>query len=560
MSRNKTTQSGHCIDIDGRSGRMSIRISPAASLLRNSKLFALPPTIALPAAPPSSDQIFDSDTATTIYPTHAAIQTTSISLSRGDWGFKRPLPSKAFNKTNNPVIRLVQGIDTPEHVADFESAADHALTLRKFQELNHPLRLPDSRASRPTSVDRRDLSVFRSTHDNTTNISSSSAPGGNALNGVWPRLQSETVSKQIPQRLKDEQTAYEAGKKAEDSGPSVDESGARALLESTSHTGPTRPIEVRRWRYRGPSLTQMTGLEFDAYVETLGMKEKEMLKTRIRKEIIRERLGSAREAGKIDRTFQEEDITEEQIADYLRTLRKDPRRFGPMIVEMLDIPEGVSSSDARDESDPWEYGRDTLASEDWTELGPPRTHPSAGLSYVHSTTHANNHPEYGPQRLNPAVLARAVKQKTKAGGSDTTYGLAGFIVPKPDVAPSQRGDRFEPRKGGVKYPLRPGPAWVTETGALRMQAIRPPETYQIIDDKLVFPQEARKLYERQMQERRSDVSSAPSMSDVGVPSQYESSRPQRSRFRQSEDDRRTTPDQDIDGILRQINSMHRKRR
>src|SRR5262249_42873165 len=109
------------------------RLSPAATLLRNSKLFALPAALSLPAVEPSSEPLARSDSATTPYPTRAALETPSHSLNRGDWGLKRSLPVKTTTKSGTPTIRIRRGIDTPEHVADFESAADHVITLRKYQ-------------------------------------------------------------------------------------------------------------------------------------------------------------------------------------------------------------------------------------------------------------------------------------------------------------------------------------------------------------------------------------------------------------------------------------------
>merc|ERR1711939_1164094 len=118
------------------------RLSPAASLLRNSKLFALPPSLSLPLTEPSSEPLAFSDTATTPYPLQAALETPTSSLNRGDWGLKRSLPVKTTTSSGTPTIRIQRGIDTPEHVADFESAADHVITLRKFQELNLRVTLP----------------------------------------------------------------------------------------------------------------------------------------------------------------------------------------------------------------------------------------------------------------------------------------------------------------------------------------------------------------------------------------------------------------------------------
>ncbi|KAJ9658331.1 hypothetical protein H2198_003761 [Neophaeococcomyces mojaviensis] len=535
---------------------MSARISPAASLLRNSKLFALPPTIALPAAPPSSDQVASSDTATTLYPTHAAIQTTSISLSRGDWGFKRPLPSKAFNKTNNPVVRLVRGIDTPEHVADFESAADHVLTLRKFQELNHPLRHPEPNHS----SDRRDFSVFRPTHDNTTNLSGS-APAADTLNGVWPRINSVEVSEQLPSKIRDEQIKYEEEKKAVQASSPIDPSGAQALMKAVSHPGPPQQRERRRWRYAGPSLVQMTGLEFDEYLQSFGHERKTQLRNRIKKEIVRDILVQAREEGKMDHTIREEDVTEKQITDYLRYLRSEPGKFGPILAEILDLPDGVPGSTESRDSDAWEYGRDTLAAvKEWQQRGPPRTHPSAGLSYVHSMSHANNHPEYGPQKLAPAVLARAVKQKLKAGGSDANYGVAGFIVPRPDDPSmlNKGNEQYQPQRGGLKVPLRPGPASITETGALRLHTSRVRD-YSAEDDKAVFTLDInRRNHERDVQQAMSQPKRAPSMSGVGeLPTNAGTRRTSTQEVKQRD---QIEPSQDIDAILQQVNRLGSGRR
>ncbi|KAI9726133.1 MAG: hypothetical protein M1834_009409 [Cirrosporium novae-zelandiae] len=132
----------------------SAKMSPAASLLRNSRVFSLPPPL-----PRSGHDlgmaVYASDTATLPYPTHAAIETTPSSLARGDWGLKRNLPLRSTTRTTTPVLRI-KGIDTNQHITEFESAADHVLTLQKFQQLNIPISIP------PRSSMRRETlrSVF----------------------------------------------------------------------------------------------------------------------------------------------------------------------------------------------------------------------------------------------------------------------------------------------------------------------------------------------------------------------------------------------------------------
>ena len=141
------------------------RLSPAATLLRQSRLFALPASLTPPTQDVSSQPAGRSDTATLPYPIRAAIETPLSSLNRGDWGLKRPLPLKSTTKSGTPVIRIQGGIDTREHVVDFESAADHALTLRKWQELHLPISKPVTSSSRQHEIGR---TVFDPSFDNTT--------------------------------------------------------------------------------------------------------------------------------------------------------------------------------------------------------------------------------------------------------------------------------------------------------------------------------------------------------------------------------------------------------
>ncbi|KAI4616241.1 uncharacterized protein J4E87_008753 [Alternaria ethzedia] len=116
-------------------------LSPTSNLLRNSRLFSLPNPL---ARPPVSDTYGagiskSSDTATLPYPTHQAIATTKSSLARGDWGLKRPIPSRShLVQVSDPVLRVTQ-LDTIEHVTDFESAADHVRTRQKWEEMGVPM-------------------------------------------------------------------------------------------------------------------------------------------------------------------------------------------------------------------------------------------------------------------------------------------------------------------------------------------------------------------------------------------------------------------------------------
>jgi hypothetical protein len=111
-------------------------ISPGGKLLRNSRLFSLPPPLPRPIIEARyKDFVRTSDTATTPYPLRQAIASPDASRFRGDWGLKRPLPLRSTNRKPNNALR-VSAIDTYESVTDYESALDHTKNLERLQELN----------------------------------------------------------------------------------------------------------------------------------------------------------------------------------------------------------------------------------------------------------------------------------------------------------------------------------------------------------------------------------------------------------------------------------------
>lgn len=142
------------------------RLSPTANILRNSRLFALPHPLPRPT---TADFIastnFDSETATTAYPTHPAIETTERSLARGDWGLKRPLPLKSTTKTSTPTVRI-DNVDSIDYITDFASASDHTRTLDKWREMDMPLSLM-MRERAASTIQPPPISSFESDVDNT---------------------------------------------------------------------------------------------------------------------------------------------------------------------------------------------------------------------------------------------------------------------------------------------------------------------------------------------------------------------------------------------------------
>lgn len=104
------------------------RLSPAASLLRHSRLMAMPAPV------PSPPSYFVTNPDVSPHPVVQSITTPPSSHSRGNWGLKRDLPTK----TKYPFLRYT-ALDTLEHFTTYESAADDVLTLKKWQEMDVPI-------------------------------------------------------------------------------------------------------------------------------------------------------------------------------------------------------------------------------------------------------------------------------------------------------------------------------------------------------------------------------------------------------------------------------------
>lgn len=367
------------------------RLSPAASILRNSRLFAIPP----PLNPTTS---LASDSATQPYPIYAAIETPTSSWDRGDWGFKRSLPRKSTTKTGTTTIRVQKGIDSAEHITDFESAGDHVLTLRKWKELNLPVRF-----------------MKRKTRDDSTSV-------------------------------------FEA---------EVDN-----ISSSTSSTH-------RRWRYDGPWLAGRPGWEFDALLKRVRNRKSEFqeyVRARLNAERSMSRRQEAIDAGR-DLNEQRVGISDEEFDEHLHYLRATPSAFGPLIAEFLDLPEGPKGSSAAPSPQVgFSYGRTTVAAETYREAGPPKTHPSAGLSYYRSGAHIFNHPTYGPQELNPPVVARVLRPSFRRRAPDV--GVAGFVIPHNSASMLLGTKTGQSVPGGMKIVARPATAAIDSDGRVMLSAMK----------------------------------------------------------------------------------------
>ena len=350
---------------------MASSVSPTAHLLRTSRLFSLPPPLKKVTHTTSISSTVDafSPTATLPYPSHQAIETTSASLAKGDWGLKRPLPLKATTNTTTPIIR-VSAIDTIDHITDFESAADHTLSLRKWQEMALPITVPQPK--KPTLVSSDAYQPFRSVFEPTYDRIYGSAEG--------------------------------------------------------------RTGRSSRWKFKGPWLAGQTEGEFQDYIKTTIRRKREEFRAFIKPwiERVETRENDARARNDGEDLPPPVRLSKSEFEEALVKLRHQPNRLYEAIWEFLDLPGFPPRLDG--ESFTSTTGFDDMVSNyepsNPTEQGPPATHPSAGLSYLRVSAHMPNHPILGSQATQRAFQARVLRAKnssTSKNKGTAAIGVGGFV-------------------------------------------------------------------------------------------------------------------------------------
>ena len=174
----------------------------------------------------------------------------------------------------------------------------------------------------------------------------------------------------------------------------------------------------QRWKFRGPWLAGKTEGEFRQYMEK-DVKPRRLafrafLHGRLAGEKAIRQQREATESGGEPESPGEIAVSEEDVDAYVRRLRNDEQRLHKLVEEYLDLP-----SD-RDSSTPIYYKK-----------GPPTTHPSAGLSYLRTSSHTYNHPLLGPQEEPAPVLARVIRPQTTTANvkyDKALIGVGGIVA------------------------------------------------------------------------------------------------------------------------------------
>lgn len=384
-------------------------------------MFSLP----APLKPPKNNVTTSSQnlsfSATTPYPTLQTVTTPSTSRSRGDWGFKRPLPLRSTTKSSTPLIRVRQ-VDTSEQVTDFASAADHTLSLQKFQEMNIPVLIPkpSRKGAVATPLELAGTSVFEEEFDSTV----------------------------------------------------MDPTRARLFRN-------------KRWRFSGPWLAGMAEGEFEKYIKQKVAPRRSEFRWWLRKEMAAERnkmaAAEAIDSGGVGTRVPQvtaEDISSAEVTEELRRLRDDRAKLYKAVGEFLDLAPIQEKMTFIPELHSNRVIKAEAPGNPYAEQGPPVTHPSAGISYIRTNAFIENHPLYGPQANHRHVKARVLNVASSAlsGPSAGKIGIGGFVTESPGgpwEAPNRRNrqPRFDHTiKGGRKMYVEPHSAVVDAKGNVKITA------------------------------------------------------------------------------------------
>ncbi|PHH90650.1 hypothetical protein CDD83_3013 [Cordyceps sp. RAO-2017] len=413
---------------------MGVRaVSPGEALLRNSRMFSMPKPLPDPYSTSYNVGEHRSPTTTKPYPQQQSIATPFSSRERGDWGLKRPFPFKSTMTTSTPLIR-VNHVDSRESVTDFASAAAYTMSLEKFQELRLPL---------------------------------------------YTRRNKEFQTKAKEQSASSQEFKLFSRSVFED------------FLDFTELPR-AGDANNRRWRFKGPWLARMTPGDFNTYLENQVRPRraqfKALLKSMLARKITEDRNKAAADKGlPPPPPVQAGKITQDEFTEYLRRLRNDRPTLYTMISDFLDMaPLGRPNISI--------YGKLSGTNQDpndgpYAKSGPPRCHPSAGISYLRTDSFMENHPVYGPQAKKTPVMARILVPKvSQAVGAK--LGVGGFVAEAPgdytrfNVSHQRKAKGltvFDTQTyGGAKMLVHPASANIDPSGKVVMELKEAKEEAQLV--------------------------------------------------------------------------------
>lgn len=195
-----------------------------------------------------------------------------------------------------------------------------------------------------------------------------------------------------------------------------------------------------RWKFKGPWLAGLTDSGLQDYLRKVRPRRGDFsifLKKKLVLELNETAAQKALDRGeKPPAPVAWEDVTREQELNFMRELREDRPRLYNFVSLFLDLAPVVAPGQVVAQS--WDSNHPngiTVKSSPYELEGPPRTHPSGGLSYLRTAAFLENHPFYGPQAKKTPVKARVVQPKLAQGNyGGAKLGVGGFVADAPGGA------------------------------------------------------------------------------------------------------------------------------
>ncbi|KAJ6172229.1 hypothetical protein N7470_001296 [Penicillium chermesinum] len=242
---------------------------------------------------------------------------------------------------------------------------------------------------------------------------------------------------------------------------------------------------ARQYRHAGPWLSGQSGTEFEAYLKEVKQRKPQLLH-KLREQFDAKRFAEARKQAQdkgedLEALQAPPKSTDAEFQRYLKSLRENPLAMGPVLFELLDLPSSPAVPSERIGRKYFQSPGTQLSSAEYAVSGPPKTHPSAGLSYTRSHALTYNHPRYGPQAFQRPVEARILRPKGRFKGrpSKAIAGIGGIAVE--DLNAMTFADQgtlpgltfFDATiPGGAKYWVTPIRAAIDSEGKINLSSYR----------------------------------------------------------------------------------------
>ena len=201
-------------------------------------------------------------------------------------------------------------------------------------------------------------------------------------------------------------------------------------VDNTSASAADENPRNERWKVSGPSIYGILEGEFEEYLEQMKPRRDEFhafLREHYTQKRRSEALQLAAEEGRREEELETTDHepTTQEFENYVLQLRQGfnlGSELTRLLCKFLDIPPPPTSH--------------RLGTTVGDRSIPPKTHPSAGVSYLRSNAYLDNHPVLGPQARRAPVEARILFSARLDGTG--MVGVAGIVANGPSTSQRER--------------------------------------------------------------------------------------------------------------------------